>query len=1338
MKKLALFTLILLGFILGINKTVFAIDYELTFYTYDNDVIWNGYVTDTFDSGDASPIPTRTGYTFIGWYDDQSNEWRDGDQLTGNLEVWATYEINQYTITFDSNGGSAVTPITQDYDTSVTEPEEPSKDYYIFIGWYSDSGLTNAYTFTTIPAQDITLYAKWELIEYVVSFYTYDLNLINSYNQSNLTGLLIEELEPDRTGYTFTGWFDNQDNEWWEGDQLVADLNLIATYSINEYTVMFNSNGGSAVSPITQDYGSYVLEPTEPLKSGYIFGGWYSDVGLTTSFSFPYENVASVTVYAKWNIITVTFYTWDYDLIVVSELGATFDDGDTLPTPTRTGYTFLGWFDSLDQEWRNGDPLTENIIVYAEYTINQYTITFDSNGGSAVSAITQDYATAVTKPTNSTKALYTFVNWYSDVALTTVYNFTTMGASNITLYAKWTLTVYDVTFYTWDEQVIVVSGVGDYFEDDEALPPPTRTGYTFIGWFDSLDQEWRDLDQLTKDISVYATYTVNSYTITFNSNGGSIRLPITQNYGTAVTEPTDPSKQGYTFGGWYTEAELTNLYEFTTMGDSDITLYAKWNLVGFTVSFYTYNSELINTYVESNIEGFQIFDTAPARTGYTFIGWFDSIPAEWRTGDQLTGNISVYATYTAIPFTITFNVNGGTSVSPITQGYGTAVSEPAEPTKQGYEFIGWFTEVGLINEYTFTTMGLSNITLYAKWVLLGYEVSFYTYDNQLILTDTQDNVNGFDTSVVTPPLRSTYGFVGWFDSGNNEWREGDQLTGNISVYATYEQFDYNVFINVDTETLPINKPVLQGESFNSTYPSFLPPLKYGYVVMDYYKAGNININLPLDELNGLTLDELFTSGETLQASQLVEYDLDNKDFVLPNGVKFYDMVGGTYVQRVQEYTLVSGDIYFIEQKINVNYAYALIPETEDCVLWLNINYSYVNGWARVTTVIDDISNIGFVKPYAVSPRNYLQFVMSFGTSLATAKSALAGTKILYQLATPIEVFDIPLMKTNKQYSPLFNTTFDLMSDVNIKTQMDAWITAGLDTVIYELDILGAYSTAVAENWDSYYELYQEGLAGLFTTPSLYELYDMDEPINEDTYLYIMWELGLFTISFNSNGGSIVSTIAQLYNTVVNAPAPPTRTGYTFGGWYTETGLLNPYTFTTMSGENIILYAKWSINYYDVMFNSNGGTPVAPINDVMYNTGIDEPVDPTREFYNFNGWYISDKLIKKFNFDTGVITDDTVLYAKWTPDVLHGIDTNLDGTFLGTTLGKTIMVLVITAVVVIALGIFHAPMPVILVMLVMLLILFVTFGWIPIWLIILVAVILFLLLMFTTFGSKSSN
>src|SRR5690606_1170491 len=122
-----------------------------------------------------------------------------------------------------------------------------------------------------------------------------------------------------------------------EGDQLTDDLDLIATYEINQHTVTFNSNGGSAVTPITQDYGSYILKPIDPTKSGYTFSGWYSNVGLTTPFSFPYENIANVTLYAKWSIITVSFYTYNNQLIIVSNVGASFDDGDALPPPSRTG-----------------------------------------------------------------------------------------------------------------------------------------------------------------------------------------------------------------------------------------------------------------------------------------------------------------------------------------------------------------------------------------------------------------------------------------------------------------------------------------------------------------------------------------------------------------------------------------------------------------------------------------------------------------------------------------------------------------------------------------------------------------------------------------------------------------------------------------------------------------------------------------------------------------------------------------------------------------------------------------------------------------------------------------
>ncbi|MBK7455203.1 MAG: InlB B-repeat-containing protein [Anaerolineales bacterium] len=257
-----------------------------------------------------------------------------------------------------------------------------------------------------------------------------------------------------RTGYTFVGWntLANGTGTNYANGALYSfsvDITLYAKWTANSYTITFNSNGGSAVGAITQPFGSAVSAPTAPTKTGHTFGGWYSDAGLTTAYTFTTMPAADITLYAKW-------------------------------------------------------------------TVNSYTITFNSNGGSAVAAITQPFGSAVSAPTAPTKTGNTFGGWYSDAGLNTAYTFTTMPASNITLYAKWT---------------------------------------------------------------------ANSYTITFNSNGGSAVAAITQPFGSAVSAPTAPTKTGNTFGGWYSDAGLTTAYTFTTMPAADITLYAKWTVNNYTITF---------------------------------------------------------------------------------------------------------------------------------------------------------------------------------------------------------------------------------------------------------------------------------------------------------------------------------------------------------------------------------------------------------------------------------------------------------------------------------------------------------------------------------------------------------------------------------------------------------------------------------------------------------------------------------------------------------------------------------------------------------------------------------
>ena len=295
----------------------------------------------------AADDMTYTGHTFKGWYDNEnltgSPVTAIGGAETGNKEYWAKWEINQYTITFDTNGGSEIAPITQDYGTEITAPDNPTRKGYTFKGW--DKEIPK-----TMPAENMTVKAQWE---------------------------------------------------------------------INKYTIAFDTNGGSEIAPITQDYGTEITAPNNPTRKGYTFKGWDKEIPET----MPAEKI---TVKAQWEI---NQYTITFDTNGGSEIAPiTQDYGTEITTPdnpTRKGYTFKGW----DKEIPETMP-AENITVKAQWEINQYTITFDTNGGSEIAPITQDYGTEITAPDNPTRKGYTFKGWDKEIP-------ETMPAENITITARW-------------------------------------------------------------------------------------------------------------------------------------------------------------------------------------------------------------------------------------------------------------------------------------------------------------------------------------------------------------------------------------------------------------------------------------------------------------------------------------------------------------------------------------------------------------------------------------------------------------------------------------------------------------------------------------------------------------------------------------------------------------------------------------------------------------------------------------------------------------------------------------------------------------------------------------
>ena len=483
----------------------------------------------------AADDMTYTGHTFKGWYDNEnltgSPVTAIGGAETGNREYWAKWEINQYTVTVKPENGKADIIITQDYGTPITAPTL-TREGYTFKGW--DKEIPE-----TMPADNITVKAQWEINQYTIAFDTNGGSEITPITQDYGTKITAPD-KPTRKGYTFKGW----DKEI-PKTMPAENITVKAQWEINPYTITFDTNGGSEIAPITQDYGTEITAPDNPTRKGYTFKGWNKEIPET----MPAENI---TVKAQWEInqYTITFDTNGGSEIapITQDYGTEINAPDK---PTRKGYTFKGW----DKEIPETMP-AENITVKAQWEINQYTIAFDTNGGSEIAPITQDYGTEITAPDKPTRKGYTFKGWNKEIPKT-------MPAENITVKAQWEINQYTIAFDTNGGSEIAPI-TQDYGTEITAPDKPTRKGYTFKGWNKEIPKTMP-----AENITVKAQWEINQYTIAFDTNGGSEIAPITQDYGTEITAPDNPTRKGYTFKGWDKEIPKT-------MPAENITITARW------------------------------------------------------------------------------------------------------------------------------------------------------------------------------------------------------------------------------------------------------------------------------------------------------------------------------------------------------------------------------------------------------------------------------------------------------------------------------------------------------------------------------------------------------------------------------------------------------------------------------------------------------------------------------------------------------------------------------------------------------------------------------------------
>ena len=264
--------------------------YTVTLNAGDGTINSGNVTSYTYGVGATLPTNvTRTGYTFKGWYDSEnltgSPVTAISNAETGNKEYWAKWEINQYTITFDTVGGSTVASITQDYGTAIAAPADPTREGYTFIGWDKEIP-------STMPAENVTVTAKWVVNQYTITFDTAGGSAVASITQDYGTAITAPA-NPTREGYTFIGW-----DKAIPATMPAENMIITANWKVNQYTITFDSNGGSEIAPITQDYGTAITAPANPTREGYTFIGWDKAIPAT----MPAEDL---TITAQWRDIAV-------------------------------------------------------------------------------------------------------------------------------------------------------------------------------------------------------------------------------------------------------------------------------------------------------------------------------------------------------------------------------------------------------------------------------------------------------------------------------------------------------------------------------------------------------------------------------------------------------------------------------------------------------------------------------------------------------------------------------------------------------------------------------------------------------------------------------------------------------------------------------------------------------------------------------------------------------------------------------------------------------------------------------------------------------------------------
>lgn len=645
-------------------------------------------------------------------------------------------------------------------------------------------------------------------------------------------------VEPVRTGYTFDGWF--ADTTYTSDKQVTADTvctsshnRVYAKWTAKEYTVSFDANGGDAVSStLTATYDStYGTLPT-PSKEGYGFAGWYTPTGVKVETGDKVLITENTLLTARWNAneLTLTFNAEGGAVDPASK--KVYYDGEygTLPTPTKTGSTFIGWF----TDKTNGTKVTDKTVAKASVTLhahwqaNVYTVYINYNGYDATGKPLSkqlDHGDGYGLETLS-RVGYEFGGWYLDSAFANEITSTTTCTESGTVYAKWTAKEYTVKFDVnggnslsdsqSSKKVVYDTAYGD-------LPSPTkpdsgsgwfRTKYTFAGWYttrsddsgvritsDTILTVNSGVVSNSLDVTLYARWvTATEYTIVFNPNGGTVETSFIKNDGQTGVSASDlptPVRDGYTFNGWFTQKDGGTKIEAGYRASADITVFARWTANTYNLTFKSDNVQVESgeqqvTYDSTYAAAFAAVGK-PTKTGYDFVGWLkDGVEVKATDIVKITGPTVLTADWTKKEYIVVIDYNGGSGDKAYLRvEYGdslaTALASVAKTAPTGYEFDAWYTARTGGDKVEAQTAS-ADITVYARWTPNTYTVTFDANGGTVELSEKDVTYNAVYGELPTPTKDDGSVFAGWFTSADDSGTQvnaGDtvNITADTTLYA---------------------------------------------------------------------------------------------------------------------------------------------------------------------------------------------------------------------------------------------------------------------------------------------------------------------------------------------------------------------------------------------------------------------------------------------------------------------------------------------------------------------------------------------------------------------------